>query len=24
VQRLTGVVPDGKAVETAVDRSLKG
>jgi F-type H+-transporting ATPase subunit b len=24
VQRLTGVVPDGKSVETAVDRSLKG
>ena len=24
VQRLTGVVPDGKAVETAVDASLKG
>ena len=24
VERLTGVVPDGKAVETAVDRSLKG
>ena len=24
VQRLTGVVPDGKAVATAVDRSLKG
>ena len=24
VQRLTGAVPDGKAVETAVDRSLKG
>jgi F-type H+-transporting ATPase subunit b len=24
VQRLTGVMPDGKSVETAVDRSLKG
>ena len=24
VQRLTGVVPDGKSVEIAVDRSLKG
>ena len=24
VQRLTGVVPDGKAVTSAVDASLKG
>jgi F-type H+-transporting ATPase subunit b len=24
VQRLTGVVPDGKSVDSAVDASLKG